>query len=94
MAKVACRVVSDHCASLLKPQQLGVGVKGGAEALVHGACRYVDNLSPSHVLVKLDFKNAFNSVRRDLAVSRAEAAWKALGGVVCPVGRDAGVQRG
>ena len=30
----------------------------------------------------------------DPEVSRAEAAWKALGGVVCPVGRDAGVQRG
>ena len=66
VAKAACRIVSERCAAFLKPRQLGVGVKGGAEAVVHGARRYLDNLSSSHVLVKLDFKNAFNSVRRDV----------------------------
>ena len=35
------------------------------EALVHGARRYLDNLPADNVLVKLDFSNAFNSVRRD-----------------------------
>ena len=35
-AKVACRSVSEQCALFLKPRQLGVGVKGGAEALAPG----------------------------------------------------------
>ena len=65
VGKVACRVVSERCLDLLKPRQLGVGVKGGAEALAHGARRYLDNLPVGHVFVKLDFANAFNSVRRD-----------------------------
>ena len=82
VAKVACRVVSDRCASQLKPRQLGVGVKGGAEALVHGARRYVDNLPLSHVLVKLDFKNAFNSVRRDVVREAVEISAPELLGYV------------
>ena len=48
---------------MLKPRQLGVGLKGGSEALVHGPRRYLDNFPVGHVLVKLDFVNAFNSVR-------------------------------
>ena len=64
-AKVACRRVTADCLDFLKPRQLGVGVKGGGEALVHGARRYLDNLPANNVLVKLDFSNAFNSVRRD-----------------------------
>ena len=64
-AKVACRVATTDCLTHLKPRQLGVGVKGGAEALVHGARQYLDNLPDDHVFVKLDFTNAFNSVRRD-----------------------------
>ena len=63
--KVTCRSVSADCVELLKPRQFGVGVKGGAEALVHGARRYLDNLPTNHMFVKLDFSNAFNSIRRD-----------------------------
>jgi hypothetical protein len=65
VAKVACRIGTELCIDFLKPRQLGVGVKGGAEALAHGARRFVDSLPDSHVFVKLDFANAFNSVRRD-----------------------------
>ena len=45
---------------------LGVGVSGGAEAAVHAARRLVSNLPAGHMVVKLDFSNAFNCVRRDL----------------------------
>ena len=65
-AKVACRSVTEKCALFLKPRQLGVGVKGGGEALVHGTRRFLDSLPAGHVFVKLDFSNAFNSVRRDV----------------------------
>ncbi|HEY9805674.1 MAG TPA: reverse transcriptase domain-containing protein, partial [Candidatus Obscuribacterales bacterium] len=50
---------------MLKPRQLGVGIKGGAEALAHGGRRYLESMPDSHALVKLDFSNAFNSLRRD-----------------------------
>ena len=49
----------------LKPRQLGVGVKGGAEALAHGARRFLDNMPADHLFIKLDFSNAFNTLRRD-----------------------------
>ena len=51
--------------SLLAPLQVGVGVPGGLEASVHAARRYLQNSTSEHALVKLDFKNAFNSIRRD-----------------------------
>src|SRR5207245_2636140 len=73
VAKVACRSVSEQCTAFLVPRQMGVGVKRGAEALAHAARRYLDNMPDSHVLVKLDFTNAFNSVRRDV-VREAVAA--------------------
>ena len=49
----------------LKPIQVGVGVSGGAEAAVHAARRLLSNLSDNNVVVKLDFTNDFNSVRRE-----------------------------
>ena len=52
-------------AALLSPVQLGFGVPHGAEAAVHAARIYLSDLPPSHVVMKLDFANAFNSIRRD-----------------------------
>ena len=37
----------------------------GVEAVVHAIRAFVSDLQPTEVLVKLDFQNAFNSVRRD-----------------------------
>ena len=49
----------------LKPIKVGVGVSEGAKAAVHATRRLLSNLQNNHVFVKLDFTNAFNSVRRD-----------------------------
>ena len=65
VAKVAGGKVMDAMGSLLAPRQLGYGVKGGAEATVHAARTYLHSSDPSNALLKLDFKNAFNSIRRD-----------------------------
>ena len=46
--------------------QLGYGVRGGAEAAVHAARKFLQNLEDGHALVKLDFTNAFNSIRRKM----------------------------
>ena len=40
-------------------------MKKGAEAAVHAARLYLRNLHPNNALLKLDFRNAFNSIRRD-----------------------------
>ena len=37
----------------------------GAEAIVHAARKYLSSLEDGHLLLKLDFRNAFNSIRRD-----------------------------
>ena len=37
----------------------------GAEAAAHSTRAYLNLLPTDHVLLKLDFRNAFNSVRRD-----------------------------
>ena len=63
-AKVAGCRVRDKMAALLAPRQLGYGVKGGAEAAVHAARLYLKELQHQCVL-KLDFRNAFNTLRRD-----------------------------
>ena len=46
----------------LQPIQVGVGVSGGAEAAIHALRRYVSTMPDDHVLVKLDFSNAYNTV--------------------------------
>ena len=51
--------------TLLAPLQLGYGTPHGAEAAVHATRLYLDNMPDDHLFLKLDFSNAFNSLRRD-----------------------------
>ncbi len=64
-AKVAVHRVAAKCGSIMGHRQLGFGVAGGAEAAAHAVRCFLSNLSPNEVFVKLDFTNAFNSIRRD-----------------------------
>ena len=65
VAKVANTRGLMSCASVLALAQLGVGTKGGAESLVHSARQYLQRMDDTRAFVKLDFSNAFNSIRRD-----------------------------
>ena len=52
--------------------QLGVGTRLGCEAAVHAAREFILNASEdssSSVIVKVDVRNAFNSVRRDVMLT-------------------------
>ena len=51
----------------LRPVQLGCGTKAGCEAAVHATRTYLTNASESKplILLKMDFRNAFNTLRRD-----------------------------
>ena len=58
--------------TLLAPHQLGYGVPLGAEAAVHAARIILHNLQPGQLIMKVDFRNAFNSLRRDKMVMAVE----------------------
>ena len=64
LRRLAAKCANSHIitkrSQALQLQQLGVGVSGGAEAAVHATRRLLQNLPPGHVVVKLDFLNAFN----------------------------------
>ena len=78
VAKIAGKRVTDEMAEMLVPRQLGYGVRGGAEAAVHAARRFLRGMDPSQAVVKLDFQNAFNSVRRDHMLSAVQSLCPAL----------------
>src|SRR6218665_3058935 len=69
LRRLAAKCANTHAvaklSTLLAPIQLGVGVPGGAEAAVHATRRWVKSMPTDCVLVKLDFSNAFNTLRRD-----------------------------
>ena len=60
----------NHLKGFPRPHQRGVDTPGGCEAAIHSACRYLEALPADHVMVKLDFTNAFNSLHRhDMLIS-------------------------
>jgi len=68
LRRLASKCANAHGAArmapTLGPRQLGVGIPGGCEAAIHSARRYLQSLPADHVMVKLDFANAFNSLHR------------------------------
>ena len=64
-AKVAGNLVMKEMGNLLAPRQLGFGVRGGGEAAVHAVRLYLHDIDPGRAVLKLDFRNAFNTIRRD-----------------------------
>jgi hypothetical protein len=70
-AKVACSRILKKVGSTVRPNQLGFGTPGGTEAIVHATRRFLGN-GHSGLLLKLDFYNAFNTVRRPIILERAE----------------------
>jgi len=63
-SKCANSVGSVQLRDYFCPRQLGVGIPGGCDAAVHSACRFLEVLPADHVVVKMDFSNAFNSLHR------------------------------
>ena len=63
-AKCANSFALGRVADYLQPLQVGVGVKGGCEAAVHATRRFIESMPDDHVVAKLDFSNAFNSLHR------------------------------
>ena len=57
------------CKPLLVPHQLGFGTPQGPEAVVYASRIYLRNMEEKQVMLKLDFRNAFNCLRRDKMLS-------------------------
>ena len=57
--------VVESTGAILAPLQLGYGVPSGCEAAARAARQYLGPMSSGQVMVKIDFKNAFNCLRRD-----------------------------
>ena len=64
-AKCVGSQVLQSVGTSLAPFQLGYGTPLGAEAAAHAARLYLNNTQIDYLHLKLDFKNAFNSLRRD-----------------------------
>jgi hypothetical protein len=64
-AKVVRNCIKMTSAALLAPRKLGFGVTRRIETAVRTAKCCVDNMQHIQLFVKIDFKNAFNTLRRD-----------------------------
>ena len=56
----------------LAPLQLGRGVPLGCEAAAHAARHYLRCMPLNHLLLKLDFKKKFNTLRRDKMIDSVQ----------------------
>ena len=63
--------MSDRAATTLAPHQLGVGVRGGCEALAHTVRQVVED-KPDQWVLQVDLINAFNLVDRATAFQEVE----------------------
>ena len=62
--RLACKCANSFAIRACKdPHQVGVGVSGGAEGSVHAARRYIDSMPLGACFYKLDFSNAFNTLK-------------------------------
>lgn len=66
-------VKSINLTNYFQPHQLGFGSKGGCEAAVHSLRTFVDNnINTDYVILKLDIKNAFNSIDRGALLTQVK----------------------
>ena len=69
VSKIACKAALPTAKAHFEPTQHGVGVEGGAEAIVHAINVLIDHLDTSSsepvYVLKVDLKNAFNMVNRE-----------------------------
>ncbi|KAI5728591.1 hypothetical protein M8J77_018338 [Diaphorina citri] len=73
VAKIACNFERDVISDYLQPHQFGFGAKQGLEAVIHAVRTFVTHHKQSNfILVKIDYKNAFNSVERDSILNQVK----------------------
>ena len=70
-AKVVMRKLRGTCAALFQPHQLGVGLPRGGEIAAHALRHYVScDHEEDKLIMKIEYYNAFNTLRRDEILSK------------------------
>ena len=71
--KVAMAKLKDTCKTLFQPHQLGDGIAKGGEIAVHSLRKYVKSEdNKDKIALKIDYRNAFNTLRRDVILSKVK----------------------
>jgi len=70
-SKVVARAGAKQLPSNFKDAQFGIGVRSGCEIAVHHTRQFFEENNNSSI-IKIDFKNAFNTVKRSEIIKRAE----------------------
>ena len=61
--KVNSQHIQEDLGAHLRPVQMGFGVKEGCEASIHAVRAFLHSQSSMQVLLKIDYSNAFHSIR-------------------------------
>lgn len=72
VSKLACKDIADELSNILRPKQLCFSVKGGWEAAVHAARIFVECSYGAELIIKIDVRNAFNSVLRKMMLQKVK----------------------
>ena len=71
VGKLVMARLKGPCLTLLHPHQTGVGMAKGAEIATHALRQYLgQEHTEDKVIIKIDFRNAFSSVRRDVVLRK------------------------
>ncbi|XP_065319160.1 uncharacterized protein LOC135927139 [Gordionus sp. m RMFG-2023] len=69
VAKTISSRIKHEASNILSPFQLGVGIPGGCEAVVHLTRIHLETQPTNESLVKIDFNNAYNTLSRNSFLS-------------------------
>ena len=79
VGKCFCVAAKDDISEAFKGKNYGVGCKGGVEVIAHSLRDTLNkHKDPSLALLKIDFKNAFNKIKREHFVPAACKMFPAL----------------
>ena len=70
--KVGLKPISRQLGTFFRSNQLGYASKGGSEAAAHAARHYLMRNTQNKVFLKLDIKNAFNCINRDIVLQKTK----------------------
>ena len=71
-SKTMSFAISERAATTLSPHQLGVGVRGGSEAIIHTVRQVVEEGNADKWVLQVDLINAFNLADRDAGFAEVE----------------------
>lgn len=78
-SKLASASVRSEMASKFAPRQVGFGIRGGCEAAAHATRTFIKRNTHRRVLVvKIDFRNAFNELDRDIFLNEMKLQCPAI----------------